>query len=119
MNEHFLKENQSKRINVSFTLLFFYSLLTVWQMGVVFFSSESLSLNGKTPLPIDTDSTTALIVVAYLLSICFLIFFQKFSVLIARAGIFVSLLATLALYLPLSDTTLAMLIYTQTFFVFF
>ena len=115
MNTDILKENEKKRISLSLPLLFCFSVFTVWQMGVVFFSSKSLSLDGKTPLPVTQDNSTAVIAVAYLVSILALIFFQKYSVVILRGTLTVSLVSMLLFYLPFSPEVIALFFYLQTF----
>ncbi|HPE95081.1 MAG TPA: hypothetical protein PLT66_03315 [Bacillota bacterium] len=75
MKTDITSENRKKRIKLPVTLLMCYSLFTAWQMGVVFFSGRALSLDGKTPLPINAEGMTFFIIAAYILSIVFLIFF--------------------------------------------
>lgn len=115
LNTDILKENEKKRISLSLPLLFCFSVFTVWQMGVVFFSSKSLSLDGKTPLPVTQDNSTAVIAVAYLVSILALIFLQKYSVVILRGTLTVSLVSMLLFYLPFSPEVIALFFYLQTF----
>lgn len=115
MNSILLDVNSRRRIRLPVWALMCYSLFTAWQMGIVFFSGDALSLNGRTPLPIVADNMAALIAAAYAASILFLIFLQKRSVAAARIGFSVSLSASLALYLPLSDAAVSALIAVQTF----
>ncbi|MBR2382129.1 MAG: hypothetical protein IKA89_00105 [Anaerotignum sp.] len=68
-----LSHNQSIRKEIPLRMLLCFSLFVTWQMGIIFFSSNTLSIGGRTPLPIDVDSTTLLVVAGYLLSILFML----------------------------------------------
>ena len=116
MNNHpLLAENDAKRLNIRLPLLVCFALYSTWQMGVMFFSGEALSISGKTPLPVSIGNMTMLITVAYILSIIFLIFFQQYCILAARVAVSAALLSVLALYIPFSREILALLYYFQAF----
>jgi DNA-binding CsgD family transcriptional regulator len=112
-----LSENESKRLNFRLPMLICYSMFLVWQMGIVLFSGDSLSVVGKTPIPfeIDSDIVTMIIAFGYILSIAFLIFFGRFCVKAARITIGAALISALALYLPFPSQTLSYLFYFQVF----
>ena len=118
MNNHpLLAENESKRLDVKLPLLFCIAFYSVWQLGVMLFSGETLSLGGKTPIPfyINSQIITFIVATGYILSIIFLVFFQRYSVNTAKIGVGIALLSALALYIPLSPQTFAMLFYVQAF----
>ena len=72
-----LSHNEALRKEIPLLLLLCFSLFSTWQMGVIFFSSNTLSIGGRTPLPIEADSTTILVVAGYLLSIGFMLLFPR------------------------------------------
>ena len=115
MEHPLLAENEAKRLNIRLPLLICFAFYSTWQMGVMFFSGEALSINGKTPLPVSIGNMTMLIAVAYILSIVFLIFFQRFCIVITRIIASMALLSALALYMPFSPEMLALLYYFKAF----
>ena len=46
-----LFENESKRLTLPLPMLACVAMFTVWQMGVMFFSGNALSIGGRTPFP--------------------------------------------------------------------
>ena len=68
-----LIENEGKRLNFRLPLLICFALFVAWQMGVVYYSGDTLSLDGKTPLPVDVGNFTLFIAVGYILSIVFML----------------------------------------------
>jgi len=116
MNE-LLTENEGKRLNLRLPWLVCLAMFVVWQMGVMLFSGETLSLGGKTPIPFAMDSNilTAVVAAGYILSIAFLLFFGRHSVLSARAALAVAFVSALALYLPVPPEILMGLFYLQAF----
>ena len=110
-----LVENENKRLVLPLPMLACHAMFAVWQMGVMLFSGEALSIGGRTPFPIDIDNQTALIAAAYILSVVFLIFFQRYCVMAARIGFGAALLSVLALYVPFAPKTLTAFYYVQVF----
>ena len=41
-----LIENESKRLTLPLPMLVYVAMFTVWQMGVLFFSGDALSIGG-------------------------------------------------------------------------
>ena len=114
MNE-ILIENQKKRLNIRLPLLLCFSLFSTWQMGIIYFSGTSLSLDGRTPLSISLGSVSIYIVLGYILSILFISLFPKLVVSAERIVTSLALLSALGMYLPLTPTILAQLYYFQCF----
>ena len=81
----------------------------------IYFIGPSLTIDGRTPLPISTDNTTALIALAYVVSILWMIFSPKTVIGGERALTTISLITLLGLFLPLPDNGLRTLIYIHTF----
>ena len=117
MNNHpLLIENESKRLNFRLPLLFCFALFEAWQMGVVYYSGETLSLDGRTPLPIDVGNLTVIIAVGYILSIMVMIALPHIIVWAERIAASIALLCVLTLFLPLPNETLAVCYYVHYFF---
>jgi hypothetical protein len=114
-NNSILVENENKRLTFRLPLLICFALYVAWQMGVVFFSGKTLSLDGKTPLPVNVDNLTILIAAGYILSIIVMIALPRLVVWLERITTAVALLSALILYLPFSNETLAAFYYLQCF----
>ena len=80
MGHPILSLNQSKRLAVSLFMLFCFSMFSAWQMGFIYFMGPSLTLNGRTPLPISMDNVTLIIVAGYVLAIIYMIALPHFVV---------------------------------------
>ncbi len=115
MNAPILSENQKKRFDRPLYLLICFAMFCFWQMGFIYFIGPSLTINGKTPLPISMDNATALIVVCYVLSILWMIIIPHTVVHTQRAAIAIAIISALGLFLPLPDAGLRVLIYIQIF----
>ena len=116
MNPHpLLAENESKRLNFRLPLLICFALYTAWQMGVGYYSGDTLSIDGRTPLPVDVGNLTALIAAGYLLSIVFMIILPRFIVWAERITALVALLFALPMFLPLAPDLLSAFYYIQCF----
>ncbi len=81
MNHPILLQNQKKRLNPPMYMLVFFSMFCFWQMGFIYFMGPSLTINGRTPLPISMDNVTALIAAGYVLSIIWMVIFPRFVLL--------------------------------------
>lgn len=115
MNNSILFENQKKRQNMPLWMLICFAMFVFWQMGFIYFVGPALTINGKTPLPIDMDNATMLIAVCYVFSILWMIFIPKAVVWTQRIATGVALLSAGSLFLPLPDDAMRFLIYTQIF----
>ncbi len=96
-------------------MLICFAMFAFWQMGFIYFVGPALTINGKTPLPIDMDNATMLIAVCYVFSILWMIFIPKAVVWTQRIATGVALLSAGGLFLPLPDDAMRFLIYTQIF----
>ncbi|MDR0876198.1 MAG: helix-turn-helix transcriptional regulator [Clostridiales Family XIII bacterium] len=110
-----LKENEKKRLNLRLPWLICFAMFAAWQMGMVYFSGQTLSVDGRTPLPVNVDDVTSIIVVGYILSILVMVFIPRTVVWMERVTACTALAAALALFLPLSNETLAAALYVQYF----
>ena len=98
-----LLDNQRKRQNYSLKKLFGFAMFNFWQMGFIYFMGPALTVNGRTPLPINMDNLTALIAVSYVVSILIMIFLPSRVVWAERMGTMAALMTMLGLFLPLPD----------------
>ena len=64
MNDSFLLANQRKRREYSLKHLCCFAMFAFWQMGFIYFMGPALTINGRTPLPIDMDNLTMLMAAA-------------------------------------------------------
>ena len=116
MNKHpLLVENENKRLNIPLLLLICFAMFEAWQMWVVYYSGKTLSLDGRTDLPINIDNFTIFISAGYILSILVMIFLPAIIVWTERITASVALLSALALFLPLSLQALTFALYLQFF----
>lgn len=115
MNRHILFENQRKRLRQPLWMLICFAMFNFWQMGFIYFVGPSLTIDGKTPLPIDMDNATALIAVCYILSILWMIILPRTVVWTQRIATAVAIASAVGLFLPLPEDVLRLLIYVQIF----
>jgi len=115
MNYSILIENQSKRQDKPLWMLICFAMFSFWQMGFIYFIGPSLTIDGKTPLPINMDNATTLIAVCYLLSILWMIFLPRTVIWTQRVSTGIALASAIGLFLPLPDDALRLLIYLQIF----
>ena len=115
MNYSFLLANQRKRQNVSLKHLCCFAMFCFWQMGFIYFMGPALTINGRTPLPIDMDNLTMLMAACYVLSITYMIFLPQYVVWAERIGTLAAIATALGLFLPLPDEMLKGLIYAHVF----
>lgn len=115
MNQSILLGNQNKRQDKPLWMLICFAMFMFWQMGFIYFVGPSLTIDGKTPLPIDMDNATTLIAVCYILSILWMIFLPKTVIWTQRIATAIALGTAVALFLPLHEETLQLLIYVQIF----
>ncbi len=119
MNKKILKENLDKRLNMPLPMLFCFAMYCFWQMGYIYFMGPSLTLDGKTPLPISMDNVTLLIVAGYVLSIGLMLVRPHMVIKAQQFSAVAALVCTLGLFLPLAESGLKGLIYAQAFFCCF
>lgn len=119
MNNRLLFENQRKRLEKPLWLLICFGMYTFWQMGFIYFMGPSLTIDGRTPLPVSMDNITAIIAVAYVLCIAFMIFLPQLVIWAERIGLLFAMLTAVGLFFPLGEEALLLLIYSHVFFCCF
>ncbi len=115
MSYSILQDNQRKRLHYSPGMLLCFAMFCFWQMGLIYFMGPSLTVNGRTPLPISMDNITVLIAAAYVLSIAVMAVIPRTVTWLCRLSAIAALVCAVGLFFPFSDNTLRVLIYTQVF----
>lgn len=115
MSFSILLENQKKRLNQPLWMLVCFAMFNLWQMGFIYFMGPALTIDGRTPMPIDMDNATMLIAAAYVCSIVWMVFLPHLTVWAERISTVVALLTMLGLFLPLSVDVLLLLIHIHLF----
>lgn len=108
------KENEKYKIGNSLILLFSAPFI-VWQMGVLYYSGTTMSLFGRTPIPLTQEYTIAVIAAGYIMSMLFMCLFPKKTVLAERILLPVAFTATLLMLLPFSSAVITVLFYIEAF----
>lgn len=119
MNNRLLFENQRKRLKKPLWLLICFAMFTFWQMGFIYFMGPSLNIDGRTPLPVSMDNITAIIALAYVLCIAFMIFLPRFVIWAERIVLCLALLTVIGLFFPVGEEALLLFIYAHVFFCCF
>ena len=119
MGYSLILENQKKLKSYPFWMLACFSMFCFWQMGFIYFMGPSLTIDGRTPLPISIDNITMLIALSYVLSILFMIFLPSLVIWAQRISTIISIATAIGLFLPLPAEALKMLIYSHVFFCCF
>ncbi len=119
MNNRLLFENQRKRLKKPLWLLICFAMFTFWQMGFIYFMGPSLTIDGRTPLPVSMDNITAIIALAYVLCIAFMIFLPRFVIWAERIVLCLALLTVIGLFFPVGEEALLLFIYAHVFFCCF
>ena len=114
-NNPLLAKNENIRLTFRLPLLICFALYAAWQMGAIYFSGNTLSIDGRTPLPVDIDNLTVLIAAGYILSIIVMIVLPRIIVWAERITAMAALVSALALFLPLGPGVLSLFYYVQCF----
>ena len=116
MDHPILMENQKNRLGLPMWRLVCLAMFVFWQMGFIYYFLEpSSALDGKIPISVDMNYTTALTAICYLISILVMIFIPMIIVWLQRIATGVALLTSVFFFLPLPDDALRLIIYLQIF----
>jgi len=119
MNNRLLLENQRKRLEKPLWELICFAMFAFWQMGFIYFMGPSLTVDGRTPLPVSMDNITLIIAAAYVLCIIFMIFLPRFVIWAERIVLCLALLTVIGLFFPVGEEALLLFIYAHVFFCCF
>ncbi len=119
MSHYILSLNHARRQTVPIFMILCFSMYSAWQMGFIYFMNPSLSVTGHSPLPISMDNITMLMAMGYILAIAYMIILPHFVVWAERISTIVALITIFMLFLPLTDSTMMLVIYIHIFFCCF
>lgn len=109
-------EKQGYQIRISSSFLWmFTACFIVWQLGVLFYSGTTMSLFGRTPIPLIEEDTTLIIGIGYIASIAFICLFPRKTVYAERIVLPAGLIATVLMLFPFSPEVLTILFYIEAF----
>ena len=108
------KQNHQYRVSGGLLTLFTAPFI-VWQMGVLYYSGTTMSLFGRTPIPLTRTDTLAVIVIGYLASILFISLFPRQTVRAERVLMPAVFLAAVLIPLPFPSAVITVLFYIEAF----
>ena len=115
MNHFILWNNQKKKLDQPLWMLVCFAMFNFWQMGFIYYMGPSLTIDGRTPLPVSMDNITTLIALSYVLSIAWMICLPRWVLWTQRVVATAALATAVGLFLPLGEEILRLLIYAQVF----
>lgn len=104
-----------KSFSVPLWVLVFIESFTIWQMGVVYYSSKVFTINGITPLPVSVDTAALPIALGYLAGTTLAWGAPRRVGLWGRGLAIISLTCILAMFASLPDSLLVLLYYFTVF----
>ncbi len=112
--------SQIKKVKLQYSvgnsrLLLFSAPFIVWQMGVLYFSGTTMSLFGRTPIPLAQEDTTAVIAAGYIISMLLLALFPRKAVLMERIAMPLALAATVLMMFPFPPAVVTKLFFVSAF----
>lgn len=107
--------DNNQRIAPKPWLLALIALYGIWQMGIMFYSGQTLSLFGRILTDINDSITVIMIATGYIASVIINFVFFKQTVAIGRGVIIAALLSTVGIMLPLPQTATAVFFYLSAF----
>lgn len=111
-----LISKQGDQYSISGSLLVLFSTpFIVWQMGVLFFSGTTMSLFGRTPIPLTKADTSLVIAAGYIASIIAICLIPRKIVWVERIVTPAALFATLMMLFPFSQEAITALFYISAF----
>lgn len=110
-----LSSTARKTFTVPVWVLVFLQTFSIWQMGVVYYSSKVFTVNGVTPLPVSVDTATIPITIGYLVGAALAYFLPRRVGLWARILTILSLISILLMFAPIPEKILVLLYYFSVF----
>lgn len=96
-------------------LLAFIELFNVWQMGVIFYSYKTLTINNFVNTPVVLDNSLILIIMGYLIGVILIYFLPKKTILLGKISSIISLICSITLIFPITSTVFLTAYYLLTF----
>ncbi len=115
MSHYLLSLNQSKRQTISVLMTICFAMYNAWQMGFIYFMNPSLSVTGRTPLPISMDNVTTLMAMGYVLAIAYMIILPHYVIWAERISTILSLVTISMMFMPLTESIMVTTVYAHIF----
>ena len=96
-------------------LMLFSAPFIVWQMGILYYSGNTMALEGRTPIPPAAENTAPVIVAGYLSCILAVCLFPRWIIWIERVLLFGALAASVFMLYPLPVKSEILLFYITAF----
>ena len=106
---------KNNKLEVKNYLLAFIETFSIWQMGILYYSSKTLTINNLNPLPITLDNSILMVFLGYVLGILFIYLFPKKTITAGRVLMVASLLSSIILFFNIPILLFKSLYYILTF----
>lgn len=107
--------NKLKKLDVKYYILAFIETFSIWQMGIIFYSSKTLTVNNLVNTPVILDNSILIVFMGYIIGILCIYLFPRKTILLGRISMILSLISTVMLFLPIPTTIFKVLYYITTF----
>lgn len=104
-----------KKLDIKYHLLAFIETFSIWQMGIIFYSSKTLTLNNLVNTPITLNNSILIVIIGYIIGIISIYLFPKKTILLGKISMIISLLATILLFFNIPTSIFKILYYLSTF----
>lgn len=106
---------ENKKLEVKNYLLAFIEMFSIWQMGIIYYSSKTLTINNLNPLPTTLNNSILIVFIGYILGILFIYLFPKKTITAGRLLMVVSLISSIFLFFNIPILLFKILYYILTF----
>lgn len=107
------------RIKLKPLYCLFLSMFTVWEMGLIFFSSTTLSLYGRSSIILDSNIYLIVIIAGYISSIIINVLFIKQSLILTKVLTILAIIISLLILTPINENITSILLFISVFLCVF
>lgn len=104
-----------KKLDLKNYLLIFIETFNIWQMGIIFYSSETLTPSHLIEVPVILKYSIIFIITGYIIGMLAIYLFPKKTIILGRIVMLISLICSIALLLPLTSSLFQILYYINIF----
>lgn len=104
-----------KKLDLKHYLLIFIETFNIWQMGIIFYSSKTLTINNLINTPIVLNNSIFVVLLGYIIGILAMYFKPQKTILLGRISMLISLVYSVLLFLPINTVLFSILYYILTF----
>ena len=104
-----------KKLEVKNYLLAFIETFSIWQMGIIFYSSKTLTINNLVNTPVMLDNSILIVLIGYVIGILLIYSIPNKTILFGRISTILSLVISILLFFPLPELAFKILYYLLTF----